>query len=133
MGKIFPGLAAGVIGLTMLAAPLAATPPKQGAEVLERGRILFFQCNACHSVKPPSRPQTGPHLEHIVGRPVASVPGYRYTTTLKHKTFVWTRDKLDLWLRKPQKEFAGMCLPFRGLSSKADRQALLAYLEQSGS
>lgn len=133
MGCMAVKLVAGVFAVAALSSALATTPPQQNAAVIERGRVLFFQCNACHSVKPPARPQTGPHLEHIVGRTVASVPGYRYSPMLKAKTFVWSRDKLDLWLRNPQEGFPGMCVPFRGMSSKTNRKALIAYLEHGGS
>lgn len=104
-----------------------ATAPD--AQAIEAGRRLFVRCVACHTHSAAARPGTGPHLEGIVGRPVASAPGFNYTATLKGQSFVWTRQKLDQWLRKPQEHFPGMCVPFAGLARKADRQALIAFLE----
>lgn len=91
--------------------------------------MLFMRCVACHTTSAAARPGTGPHLEGIVGRKVASVSGFRYTETLSGQSFVWTRAKLDQWLARPQEHFAGMCLPFAGFTRKADRQALIAFLE----
>lgn len=134
MGGIGSRLVAGAlvaisIGTAALAGSSATAQPGQDTAAVEAGRGLFLRCNACHSVKASSRALTGPHLEGIVGRPVAAVPGFPYSAMLKDKSFVWTKDRLELWLRKPQKDFPGLCIPFTGLPRKADREALIAYLE----
>lgn len=71
---------------------------------------------------------TGPSLYGLIGRKAGSVAGFRYTTVLKDQSFVWTSERLEQWLRQPQKGMPGLCLPFTGFSSKADRAAMAAYL-----
>ena len=106
----------------------AAAPSPPDAAMIEKGRQLFLRCTACHARSAASRPGTGPHLEGIIGRPVASVPGFAYSAQLKAQAFAWTPQALDRWLRKPQERFPGMCMPFAGYPSASDRRALIAYL-----
>ncbi|MBV2149121.1 c-type cytochrome [Sphingobium sp. AS12] len=94
----------------------------------QAGQRHFIRCVACHSVSAAAPAKTGPHLQDIVGRRVASVPGFRYTTALKDQSFVWTKDRLENLLRQPQKQAPGLCLPFTGLTRRKDRTDLVAYL-----
>lgn len=93
------------------------------------GKKYFTRCTACHSPSSSSRPLTGPHLENIVGRQAASVRGFSYAPRLRSQNFVWDKVRLDRWLTKPQADFPGMCLPFRGFPRAEDRAALIAYLK----
>ena len=119
---VLPAAALTVSGLA------AAAPLRPESAIIEKGRQLFLRCTACHSRSAAARPGTGPHLEDIIGRPVASVPGFRYSAQLKAQSFDWTAQTLDRWLRKPQERFSGMCMPFAGFPRSSDRQALIAYL-----
>lgn len=126
----------GVLATAAFSAPAlpAPNPPSaREAAAIEAGRKLFVRCTACHALTASARPMSGPHLEGIVGRPVASVEGFPYTATLKGQSFVWTRDRLARWLRKPQDGLPGLCMPFTGLPRRSDRQALVAYLERPDS
>lgn len=113
-----------------LAAPPTAEKASAPASMLQHdaGRRLFIRCVACHSVRANSPRMTGPTLHGIVGRRAGSVAGFRYITALKDQPFVWTGERLEQWLRQPQKDVPGLCLPFTGFSRKADRAALVAYL-----
>ena len=93
------------------------------------GKRQFFRCVACHSVSSTSRPLTGPHLEGIVGRQVATVEGFTYTEALRAKDFIWDEARPDHWLKAPQADIPSLCLPFTGLSKAQDRAALIAYLK----
>lgn len=98
----------------------------------ERGRMIFIRCAACHSLGASASVRTGPRLDGIIGRRVASVAGFPYTARLREQSFVWTQKRLEQWLRKPQAQFPGMCVPFAGLPDRNDRDALLSYLHRSG-
>lgn len=119
----------------VMIALLAALPLFAGAAAtVERpvpaqaGKKHFIRCVACHSVSAASRPTTGPHLQGIVGRKAGSVEGFHYTT-LRAQTFLWDEQRLDRWLKAPQADFPGLCLPFTGLAKPEDRAALIAYLK----
>lgn len=124
----------GLKGVALAAAfvPIVMIMTRVGAEPLpspEAGRKLFIRCAACHSVTPTIPPRTGPHLEGIVGRKVASVPGYTYSAALRAQTYTWDEAQLDRWLQNPQGDIPGLCLPFRGYPKAADRRALISYLK----
>ena len=72
---------------------------------------------------------TGPHLEGIVGRRVASLPGFVYSDGLRSRDFVWDEARLDAFLQSPQATDPGMCLTFHGLANPEHRAALIAYLK----
>lgn len=130
-GITYPRIVATLVGALAggCVPAVSAQPSALGPQAIEAGRQLFVRCAACHARSPAARPGTGPHLAGIVGRPAASLPGFNYTAMLKGQSFVWSREKLDQWLRKPQKHFPGMCVPFAGFARKEDRQALIAWLE----
>lgn len=136
-------LACAAAGLAPGTAPARAEKPTGPAigpastVQVDRGRRLFIRCVACHSVRaqsPLPNPNLqvpnlqGPNLHGIVGRKAGSLAGFRYTTALKDQPFIWTGERLEQWLRQPQKDMPGLCLPFTGFSRKADRAALVAYL-----
>ena len=111
---------------------MGAAPP--GApQAAPAGRRLFIRCAGCHVLSAQARPLTGPHLQGIVGRKVASAEGYNYSQALRARDFRWDEARLDHWLSAPQAEIAGLCLPFTGLAKPADRAALIAYLKQPAS
>lgn len=95
---------------------------------LERGELLALSCRACHTFGAGEAQLVGPNLHGVFGRPAASVPGFEYSTALREVGFVWTPDRLDAWLAQPEAFLPGSNMPFAGLSSASDRQALLAYL-----
>lgn len=74
MTKLTPILA---LGLALLAGPTLA----QDAAA---GEVIFAKCKACHSVIGPDGTafqkggKTGPNLYGVIGRPVASVAGFKY-------------------------------------------------------
>ena len=108
---------------------LASSPDPSPAQ---KGRKLFIRCVACHAMSAAARPMAGPHLEGIVGRPVAAVPDFTYSDDLRGQNFIWDEARLDAFLEAPQAHHPGMCLTFHGLARPEDRTALIAYLKNPG-
>ena len=105
-------------------APAAAESPQA-----KRGRLLYLQCRACHELQPSGAALVGPHLGGLVGRKVAGVEGFGYSSALRAQSFVWDRTRLDAWLASPGKMVPGNTMAFAGIAGEADRAALIAYLE----
>lgn len=105
-------------------APAAAESPQA-----KRGRLLYLQCRACHELQPSGADLVGPHLGGLVGRKVADVEGFGYSSALRAQSFVWDRARLDAWLASPGKMVPGNTMAFAGVAGEADRAALIAYLE----
>jgi cytochrome c2 len=120
--------------------PAASTPAASADESTEarprlvaQGKGQFLRCKSCHALDaaapPPFGGALGPHLEHIVGRPAASVEGFEYTDELRALDLVWDEETLDRWLQQPQAMVPGLCEPFTGLANPEHRAALIAYLK----
>ncbi|MDE5447023.1 c-type cytochrome [Bradyrhizobium sp. CSA207] len=102
--------------------------PARAADNKDRGKQLFEQCTACHSLNAHNN-DNGPSLEHLIGRHTASVPDYTYSPALKRANFEWTVNKLDAFLTSPQNVVRGTKMPFAGMADARDRADLIAYLE----
>lgn len=115
-----------LIATASFAASAAFAEPVSMAQA---GKKHFIRCVACHSMSAEAPSNLGPHLEGIVGRKVAAVEGFKYSDALRAHDFVWDEAQLDRWLKSPQADVPGMCLPFMGLAKPEDRQAFIAYLK----
>ena len=93
-----------------------------------RGKRLFLQCASCHETGDAAIAKTGPTLKGIVGRPVASLPGYAYSPALKALSFDWDDAHLDRWLKQPTEVAPATAMAFIGMPGAVDRAALIAYL-----
>ena len=139
-GADAPGPAAGPIGQASDPIPGGFSNPAQaGSEQpqtgpepasMRRGRILFLQCRACHSLKEGEEHKVGPNLHQVIGAPAAGKPGYIYTDSLKESGIVWSRQNLSRFLADPYELVPGTSMVFIGIARGADRAALISYLEQ---
>ncbi len=111
------------LAMTIFASPAYADPTK------EAGKRVFQRCAACHSIDPGAPAKFGPNLNGVVGRKVASVPGFRYSPALRAQKFVWTETQLDKWLQNPRALVPGTAMPIGGVSDAAERKAVIAYLK----
>jgi cytochrome c len=71
----------------------------------------------------------GPQLYGAFGRQAAAAPGYAYSPALRASGVVWTPDKLDLWIQKPNQLVSGvkMVLP-APVTDPKDRADVIAFL-----
>jgi cytochrome c len=95
----------------------------------DRGAQVAKQCQACHNFQEGAGPKVGPDLYGVVGRPVASVPGFSYSAALKGLGGTWTFDALNKWLTKPSADAPGTAMTFAGLSNPKQRADVIAYLD----
>jgi cytochrome c len=111
-----------LIGLVALA---AAVGPGIAAGDAAAGKMLYeAKCGGCHSV---DRNRIGPLHRGVVGRPVASVPGYSYSPALRKLGGSWTAARLDRWLSGTQRMAPGSKM-YLEIDDPAQRRAIIAYL-----
>ena len=111
-----------VIGLLAL---VTAVRPGIAADDAAAGEMLYdAKCGGCHSVE---RNRIGPLHRGVVGRPVASVPGYSYSPALKRLGGSWTPARLDRWLSGTQKMAPGSKM-YLEIDDPAQRRAIISYL-----
>lgn len=121
-GLIGAGLLVG--GFAFGAAALADGPVGDAA----RGAVVFkVQCSTCHSATVGQASPIGPHLAGVVGRPSASLPGYKYSSAMKDAGVTWTPERLHEYLESPWHVAPGtpMSLVVPSFRNRAD---VIAYL-----
>ncbi len=107
---------------TGVAALLAAADPAAGAKAIKR-------CAGCHTLNKGGKHRLGPNLWDLVGRPIASAAGYKYSKALKGKSGeTWDYDNLDAYLTKPKAWAPGTKMSFAGIKKPGQRADLIAHL-----
>ena len=107
-----------------LATLLAAANP-------DRGRRLYIQCRACHTLVAQGNQLLGPNLLGFLDRPAGAAPGYEYSEALLASEITWTPETLDHWMRSPSEVIPGNKMIFAGIRRARDRADLIAYLQQA--
>jgi len=120
-GLLFFGQVLAVAELDPIAAKLPGADPQRGAKI-------FLQCQACHTASPGAAATVGPNLWQVVGRPIASQPGFEYSDGLKSLTGDWDYEALNRYLFQPAEVAPGTRMLFAGVKRVEDRADLIAYL-----
>lgn len=91
------------------------------------GEKVFAKCKACHKLD--GSDGTGPHLNGVVGRPIAASEGFAYSAVLTEKSSEsWTPEHLFEFLTNPKGWAPGTKMSFAGLPKPEDRANVIAYL-----
>ena len=97
----------------------------------DRGRRLYIQCRACHTLVAEGNQLLGPNLLGFLDRPAGTAPGYEYSEALLASEITWTPETLDHWMRSPSEVIPGNKMIFAGIRRARDRADLIAYLQQA--
>jgi cytochrome c len=95
-----------------------------------KGEKVFAKCKACHKIDGANA--TGPHLNGVVGRAVASIGDFAYSDGMKAHGGDWTPEALETFLTNPKGVVAGTKMSFAGLPKVEDRANIIAYLATLG-
>lgn len=123
------------------AAPAPAAPAPAAAETYDlnallasadpaKGRIVFLQCRACHSLEADGPNKVGPNLHGIMERKAGLAPGFSYSEVMAGSAVVWSVEELDRFLLRPSEYMPGTRMVFVGLRKPEDRANVIAYLQQ---
>lgn len=97
-----------------------------------RGAELFQACAACHTLTPDGGNRAGPTLHGVIGRRIATAPGYGFSEALKKLDIVWTAETIGrLFEIGPARYTPGTKMPEQIVSDGRDRAALVAFIEQA--
>lgn len=122
---------------TAPATPAApAEPEKTAVELLaqasaDAGEKQFNKCKACHTIDEGGANKIGPHLWGVVGRDVASVGDFGYSSALNDVQGAWSYDHLDEFLKSPKSFAPGTKMTFAGMKNPAQRADLILYLREN--
>jgi cytochrome c len=92
-------------------------------------KLTTNNCAVCHTFGKGEPNGQGPNLFGIVGKPMASEPGFKYSSGMKAAASgkVWDDKLLDAWLTDTQAVAPGNAMTyFEG--DEARRQKIIAYL-----
>lgn len=98
---------------------------------VEKGAKAFSKCKACHKLGEGEAGGTGPNLFGVVGREIASLDGYTYSSALKEAGGTWTPEELNKWLENPGGYAKGTKMTFK-TRKITDRANLIAYFQTIG-
>ncbi len=94
------------------------------------GEEAYSQCRRCHEPLGQAR-AIAPGLEGVVGRRIASVPGFTYSPALKALEGAWTEEKLDAFLENPAALAPGTTMGAIRVPDAENRAALVRYLRDN--
>ena len=97
---------------------------------IKAGEAIFAKCKSCHKIDGTNA--TGPHLDGVVGRAVASIADFTYSDGMKAHGGNWDPEALETFLANPKGVVAGTKMTFAGLPKIEDRANVIKYLESLG-
>jgi cytochrome c len=115
-------------------AAFAAGAPALGQGISDPGERAFQFCFSCHSVEAnQTEVLSGPNLNGVIGRPIASKAGFDYSPAMK--TFgagkMWTPELIAQFIQDPRAMVPGTAMQKPpGPRSPEERSALLEYLKK---
>lgn len=101
-------------------------------ELVKAGEKVFKKCKACHQVGEGAKNKSGPQLNGIVGKAVASVDGFKYSKVMRkagEEGLIWSEQELASFLTKPKAYMKGTKMSFGGLKKEEDKLAIIEYLK----
>lgn len=117
----------GVLSLTLAQAAVAA----DCASVQQHGADVFAnECGVCHSVTKGATGMMGPNLAGVVGRKSGSLEGFNYSQAMRTKNIDWQAENIAQMITQPQAYVPGTYMPYMGLASADDREAVVCYLKE---
>lgn len=95
----------------------------------EKGRVIFQNCKNCHVTEKYRAFTIGPSLHGIVGRKIASYPGFNYSCSLVNTKGYWTPVTLNRFFLERKSFSQGSHRAFKKIHTQQDRANLIAYLK----
>lgn len=98
----------------------------------DNGEKVFKKCMQCHATEK-NKHGIGPSLWGVVGRAIAALGDYAYSSALKEKSASkWDPELLNKFLYKPREFARGTKMSFIGLDNDQERADVIAYLQKQG-
>jgi cytochrome c len=117
------------VGLGLAFTVLLAASAHAAGDVA-KGRVVFLQCAACHSVEA-GHNGIGPSLHGLFGRPAGTIADFRYSPAMKRSGITWNEASLKAYLPDPQAKVPGTKMLFLGIKDPQPLDDLIAYLKQA--
>ena len=121
--------------LMCLALALAASSAARAGQSKDPAERALQFCYSCHSVDPAEEGLPGPTLFGVIGRPIAAVPGFKYSKALKDFAATnrgWTPALIERFMeRAPEMAPGTLMEPPPGMDKPENRKLILEYLART--
>ena len=107
---------------------IAASGALAGGNIA-KGKRLAKKCTVCHTLNEGGKNKLGPNLFGIMGKPAASVKGYKYSKAMASSGIIWDEVNFTEFLTRPKKFLKGTKMSYFGLKKASQRADLLAYFK----
>ena len=107
-------------------------PQLLAAASVSAGERVGRECSACHVFEEGGANRVGPNLYSVVGREVASVDGFNYSSALQEYGGEWSYERLDCFLENPSGCVQGTSMGYAGINDPEKRANMIAYLASLG-
>ncbi len=101
------------------------------AKLLRKGKILFLQCRACHTLELDGGHLVGPNLNALFDSQAGMKPDFAYSEEMSGSNIKWNEETLDQFLIKPSDYVPGTIMAFVGVEKPEDRAAIILYLKNN--
>ena len=128
-GFVLPSGAEATTAAAAPAAPETPLPALLAKADAKKGEQDAKICATCHSFQEGGAAKVGPDLWGVVGRKIASVPGFDFSDSLKKLAGDWTYDELNKWISDPKAMASATKMTFPGEKDAQKRADILAYLQ----
>jgi cytochrome c2 len=117
-----------VSGLSSLPRPSLEEAPSASTLTTQQAGHAYFlgACANCHGLE--GEVGIGPPLNGVVGRRVAKIPNFGYSTALASRDDTWTESLIEKFITNPQSVAPGTRMPETGLGD-IHADAIAAYLK----
>jgi cytochrome c2 len=106
---------------------LVTLEPAAAVAKLEEQAAPCLQCHTIHS--DPTEHGAGPNLAGVIGRRIATAPGFAYSSALQETSGTWDRSRLDAFLADPARAVPGNAMHYPGVADPSLRNAIIDFLQ----
>ena len=118
---------AGLLSLVLAHSAFAA---ECGPDQSRGAQVFANECSVCHAVAKGGATMMGPNLAGVYGRKSGSLAGLSYSQAMRDKNVEWQAETLAQFITQPQAFVPGTYMPYMGLASADDRQAVACFLKE---
>jgi cytochrome c len=127
---MFTTLRSSLVGLLSFTLAHAAVAADCAAQQPRGAELFANECGVCHAVTKGTTGMMGPNLAGVVGRKSGSLEGFNYSQAMRNKNIDWQAENIAQLITQPQAYVPGTYMPYMGMASADDRQAVVCFLKE---